>query len=142
MADEILDESDFEVVDITPKPKAKRRWRLRIVLAAVMLSLLSLPFLSGVYVDTLWFGSLGFSQVYWYPFYLSVGLFFVFGALTLAILRGGFWLLQRGFASYSITPKKIVLNEQKTVLFDPTPFLKPVFWVVSLVFALGYGFSF
>ncbi|MCB1023736.1 MAG: UPF0182 family protein, partial [Acidobacteria bacterium] len=51
-------------------------------------------------------------------------------------------LLQRGFASYSITPKKIVLNEQKTVLFDPTPFLKPVFWVVSLVFALGYGFSF
>ncbi len=142
MTDEILDESDFDVVNITPNRKSKRRWWLWIILAIALVSLLILPFLSGIYVNTLWFGSLGFSQVYWYKFNLSLILFFVFGASTFLILRGAFWLLERGFASYSITPRKIVLNEQKTVVFDPTPFLKPVFWVVSIVFALGYGFAF
>ena len=27
-------------------------------------------------------------------------------------------------------------------MFDPTPFLKPLVWVVSIIFALNYGFSF
>lgn len=142
MTDEILDASDFDVIKVSPKTKLKRRWGLLGIFAIAVFLLLSLPFLTGIYVNTLWFGSLGFSQVYWYPFFLSLILFFVFAGLTFLILRGAFWLLQRGFASYSIKPRKIVLNEEKTVLFDPTPFLKPVFWVVTIVFALGYGFWF
>ena len=142
MSDEILDESDFEVVDITPKPKLKRRWRLWIILAIILLSVLSLPSLIGIYVNTLWFGSLGYSQVYWYQFNLTLILFFVFAFSTFLILRGAFWLLQRGFGSYAIRPRKIVVNDQKTVMFDPTPFLNPIVWVISIIFSVGYGFVF
>ncbi len=142
MSDEILDQSEFDVIDVTPKPKFKRRWRLWVILAIVLVLLLSLPSLIGIYVNTLWFGSLGFSQVYWYQFNLTLILFFVFVVSTFLILRGAFWLLQRGFAPYAIAPRKIVLNNQKTLLFDPTPFLKPIIWIISIIFALVYGFAF
>jgi uncharacterized protein len=139
MSDQILDVSDFDVIDVTPKAKFKRRWRFWFFLAIILVSILSLPSLIGIYVNTLWFGSLGFSQVFWYQFNLTLILFFVFAFLTFLILRGSFWLIQRGFGSYAIAPRKIVLNEKQTVMFDPKPFLKPVVWVVSIIFALGYG---
>ncbi len=41
-----------------------------------------------------------------------------------------------------IAPRQVVLNEQQTVMFDPGIFLKPVAWVVSIIFALGYGLFF
>ena len=43
MNDEILDDSDFEVIDVTPKLKSKPRWRLWIILAIILVSIFSLP---------------------------------------------------------------------------------------------------
>src|SRR5215218_8246615 len=114
MSEQILDDSDFEVIDTTPKPKTKRRWRLWIILAIILVSLLSVPSLIGIYVNSLWFESLGYSPVYWYQFNLTLMLFFVFALLTFFILRGAFWLIERSFVSYAIAPKKIVLNPQQT----------------------------
>jgi uncharacterized membrane protein (UPF0182 family) len=142
MSEQILDDSDFEVIDITPKPKLKRRWRLWIILAIILVSLLSVPSLIGIYVNSLWFESLGYSPVYWFQFKLTLTLFFGFTFLTFFILRGAFWLIERSFVSYVIAPRKIVLNPQQTVMFDPSPFLKPVAWVISIIFAVIYGFSF
>ena len=39
MSDEILDDSDFEIIDVTPKPKGKPRWGLWIGLAIVLVSI-------------------------------------------------------------------------------------------------------
>jgi uncharacterized protein len=142
MSEQIFDDTDFETIDVTPKPKFKPRWRLWIISAFILIAIFSVPKLIGIYVDSLWFESLGFSQVYWYQFKLKLILFFAFAGLTFLILRGAFWLLQRAFASYSIAPRKIVLNDKQTVMFDPTPFLKPIFWVVSIIFTLGYGLAF
>lgn len=142
MSEQILDDSDFELIDITPKPKAKTRWGLWITLAIIVVSIIIVPIVIEIYVNSLWFDSLGFSAVYWYQLKLTLILFFVFAFLTFLILRGAFWLLQRSFASLAIAPRKIVLNDKQTVMFDPTPFLKPLVWVVSIIFALNYGFSF
>ena len=142
MSEQILDDSDFEVIDVTPKQKGKPRWKLWIILVFILVAIFSLPQLIGIYVDSLWFESLGFSPVYWYQFKLKLLMFFVFAGLTFLILRGAFWLLQRSFASYAIAPRKIVLNDKQTVTLDPTPFLKPLFWVISIVVALGYGLGF
>ena len=142
MSEQILDDSDFEVIDVTPKPKRKPRWGLWTALAIILVAVFSLPRLIGIYVDSLWFDSLGFSPVYWYQFKLKLTLFFAFVILTFLILRGVFWLLQRSFASYAIAPRKIVLSDKQTVMFDPTPFLKPIVWLISIIFALGYGIAF
>ncbi len=142
MSEQILDDSDFEIIDVTPKPAPKPRWRLWIILAVVFVSILSLPSLIGIYINSLWFDSLGFSAVYWYQFKLKLALFFAFALLTLFILRGALWLLARAFAEHAVAPRQIVLNNEQTVMFEPGVFLKPLAWIVSIISALGYGLFF
>jgi uncharacterized protein len=142
MSEEILDDSDFEVIDVTPKPKSKPRWGLWIILAIALVSIFTLPRLVGIYVDSLWFDSLGYSPVYWYQLKTKLALFFLFGLLTLFILRAIFILLARLFAAHAVAPRQIVVNEQQTMMFDPGIFLRPVGWIVSILFTLGYGLYF
>lgn len=142
MSEEILDDTDFEIIDVTPKPKSKPRWRLWIGLAIALLFIIILPVVIEIYVNSLWFDSLGFSAVYWYQFKLKLILFFVFALATFGVLRGAFWLLGRAFKTQAIAPREIVLNEKQTVMFNPAPFLKPIVWIVSIIFALIYGSQF
>ncbi len=142
MSEEILDDSDFEVIDVTPKPKPKPRWVLWIILAVVLVSIFTIPRFVGIYVDSLWFDSLGYSPVYWYQFKIKLALFFVFAIATFLILRVIFNLLARLFAAHTVAPREIVVNEQQKVMFDPGIFLKPVGWIVSILFTLGYGLYF
>src|SRR5207237_2115454 len=93
-------DADGEVIDVgQPKPR-KRRWRWLLVIAIVILLLIASRALS-IYVSALWFGSLGYSQVYWYMFRVKIELFVAFFLLTTLILRGGFWLVERAFGSYA-----------------------------------------
>ncbi len=55
--------SDDEVIDVMP-PK-RTRWRRWVIAAAVLLFIVLSRSLS-IYVSALWFGSLGYSAVYWY----------------------------------------------------------------------------
>jgi len=142
MSEQILDDSDFEIINVTPKQPSKPRWRLWIILAILFVSILSLPSLIGIYINSLWFDSLGFSAVYWYQFKLKLALFFAFALLTFFILRGALWLLARAFAEYAVAPRQIVLNNEQTVMLDPAIFLKPAAWIVSIISAIGYGLFF
>jgi hypothetical protein len=138
MSKQIDDEAEGEVIDITPQIK-RPRWRWWIVLGVVLFLIFVLPRLLGVYIEALWFDSVGYGPVYWYTFKLKLALFFLFALLTLFILRGAFWLLQRKFASFAIAPRKIIVNNQP-VMFTPARFISPAAWVVSIVLALGNGF--
>jgi len=129
--------SNDEVIDITP-PK-RSRWRLWLIAAAVLLFIVLSRSLA-VYISALWFGSLGYSAVYWYVFKLKVGLFLIFFLLTLGILRGAFWILERAFASDAFAPRTIMLNNQP-VEVAPARFIRPLAWIVASVFGLFYGFA-
>src|SRR5205085_10651458 len=86
---------DFEgeVIDIererTLGSRKRRRWLL--IHALVVLALL-LSRAAGVYLETLWFGSLGYGSVYWTSLGYEHALFGVFAVATTVILRGSFWL--------------------------------------------------
>lgn len=129
--------SDDEVIDVTPPTRT--RWR-RWVIAAIVLLLIVLSRSLSIYVSVLWFGSLGYSAVYWYIFKLKAALFLIFLLLTIGILRGAFWLLERAFASYAFAPRKIMLNNQP-VEFSPAAFIRPLAWGVAVIFGLFYGFA-
>ncbi len=127
--------ADNEVIDVGEGKG--RRWR-RWVLLAIVLLLLILSRTLGIYLSAAWFSSLGLSSVYWYIFKLKLGLFFAFALLTALLLRGAFWLLERAFASHALEKRTIVVNNQ-TVQISPERFVRPVSWVIAILFALFYG---
>ena len=127
--------SDKEFIDVSP-PK-RRRWRGWLI-AAVVLLLFALSRSLAIYVSALWFGSLGFQEVYWYILKLKVALFLIFGLLTVLILRSAFWLLEKLFSLQGLATRTIILNNQ-TFQFAPGPFLRPLAWIVALVFGLFYA---
>jgi uncharacterized membrane protein (UPF0182 family) len=129
--------TDETIIDVGP-PK-KRRWLLWLLLLLVVLFLVAARGFS-VYISALWFGSLGYAAVYWYMFKLKVALFASFAVLTVLILRGAFWLLQRAFASQTLERRTIMLNNQPFE-FSPARFVSPAMWVIAIVCGLVFGFS-
>lgn len=129
--------SDDEVIDVPPP--TRRRWRLWLV-GVLILLFIALSRTLSIYVSALWFGSLGYSGVYWYILKFKVMLFLVFLALTLVILRGGFWFLERVFAVNVLEPRTIMVNNQP-FKFAPARLLRPVSWAVALLIALFSGLA-
>ncbi len=125
------------MIDVSPR--RRRRW-VGFAIGAIVLLLLLASRLLSVYLSAVWFDSLGFSAVYWYIFKLKAGLFIVFGILTVLLLRGAFWLLEKTFASETLGKRTIVVNNQP-VEFSPEHFVRPIAWVFAVLFGLFYAFS-
>jgi uncharacterized membrane protein (UPF0182 family) len=127
--------ADDEVIDVAPTRRT--RWR-KWVLAAFVLLFIAFSRSLSIYVSALWFGSLGYSSVYWYIFKLKTGLFLGFAVLTTALLRGAFWLLERAFSADALAPRTIMINNQP-VEFSPARFIRPLAWIIAILVGLFYG---
>jgi uncharacterized protein len=128
---------DMEIIDVDP-PR-KRHWRRWLWLLVPVLGFAALRGLS-VYVSALWFGSLGYSSVYWYIFKLKILLFVGFALVTVVLLRGAFWLLQRGFSAQVLQRRSVMVNNQPFE-FSPARFISPAAWLISIVGGLIFGSS-
>ena len=137
MSQPISVDSDGEVIDVGHIRPRRRRWRL-LVLAAILGLLFVAARAPAIYVSALWFDSLGYSSVYWYVFKMKIGLFAIFFALTVLILKGGFWLVGRAFAQVALDRRTIIINEQP-VDFSPARLLGPLAWIVSVIAGLLFG---
>lgn len=126
-----------EVIDVGPR--SRRRFRIWIVIAAVLLLVLLSRILS-IYVSALWFESLGYSSVYWYVFKSKLALFIGSAILTALLLSATFLLFQRLFGAYAFESRTIILNNQP-FQFSPAKFIRPLGWIISALFGLIYGFN-
>ncbi|HEX8494873.1 MAG TPA: UPF0182 family protein [Pyrinomonadaceae bacterium] len=133
-----VDDDDELIVDVTPQTP-RRRWRRWVILGALLLVFALIRGLS-MYISALWFGSLGYSSVYWTIFRYKVVTFLVFFVLTVLILRGAFLLLERIFAASALERRVIMVNNQ-AVSIAPARFVRPVAWAVSLLFGLIFGLA-
>jgi uncharacterized membrane protein (UPF0182 family) len=134
-------DDDFggQVIDIDPPGRTSGRKTLRWAFALVILFLLfALARAGSIYLETLWFGSLGYSSVYWTTFKYEWATFAVFALATTLVLRGAFLLLERGFAVTTLAPRRVLLNNEP-IFIKPARLLKPAAWVVSLLLGLLYG---
>jgi uncharacterized membrane protein (UPF0182 family) len=109
------------------------------IIAVVILAFVLLRSIS-IYVEALWFDSLGYASVYWYTFRLKLALFFVFLLSTLIILRAAFWLLERAFSASALERRTVMINNQP-VMIAPARFVRPAAWFVSGIIALITGLS-
>ena len=99
-----------DVIDITPKKPRRGRWKWLIVAALVILLFIASRAIS-IYISAAWFGSLGYSSIFWFIFRAKLQLFFVFLVATTIILRGAFWLVERAFSSFSFGQRTIFINQ-------------------------------
>lgn len=83
-----------ETIDWQPRRPPKRR-RLRFfVVGALFLLLFGGGTALSYYVDALWFGSLGYGDVFWKTLRLQSQIFTIFAVATFALLYGAFILLK------------------------------------------------
>ncbi|HEU5335812.1 MAG TPA: UPF0182 family protein, partial [Terriglobales bacterium] len=85
---------------VRPARPSRRRpgWLLILIVAIVILLFGARTWLS-YYVDALWFGSLGYGDVFWKTLSIEAVVFLAFAAATFIILYGSFLLLQRAYLS-------------------------------------------
>jgi uncharacterized membrane protein (UPF0182 family) len=130
-------DSGGEIIDIGHTKPRRRRW-VWWLLGVIVLFIFAASRGLSIYISALWFGSLGYSAVYWYMFKLKIALFAIFFVLTVLILRGGFWMVERAFASIALDRRTIFVNQQP-VNFSPSRVLRPLAWVVSVLAGLVFG---
>jgi uncharacterized membrane protein (UPF0182 family) len=126
-----------EIIDVGPRKR--RRWKIWLAVAAILL-LVSLSRIVSIYISALWFGSLGYSSVYWYVFKAKLALFFGSAILTALLLSATFLLFQRLFGAYAFEQRTIILNNQP-FQFSPAKFIRPLGWLIAALVGLIYGLN-
>jgi len=124
-----------EIIDVGPRPR--RRLKIWLIVAAILL-LVSLSRIVSIYVSALWFGSLGYSSVYWYILKTKLALFAGSAVLTALLLSATFLLFQRLFGAYAFEKRTIILNNQP-FQFSPAKFIRPLGWIIAAFFGIAYG---
>src|SRR5712692_7748636 len=84
-----------ECIDWSPPHPPRRRRRFFLILAVLAGIVFGGRTALSYYVDVLWFGSLGYGDVFWKTLSLQWGIFAAFTAATFLILYGSFLALKR-----------------------------------------------
>jgi uncharacterized protein len=126
------------VVDVGP-PRKRRVWLIALAIIVAVLFLTGSKLL-GIYVDALWFNSVGYASVYWYKFRLGALLFVIFFAVTFALLRLAFWLLNRLFPELAERPRLRVASVEDMRDVNLLAIIyRPGVWLLSVGGALIAG---
>jgi uncharacterized membrane protein (UPF0182 family) len=128
---------DDQVIDI--KPRRPRRGLL-ILGSLVAVFLLFGSQLLGIYVNAIWFSSLGYSDVYWYRFRVGGLLLLGFLVVTLVLLRLPFMFLNKLFPELKEKPSFTVTSAEDLKEINLLPVLyKPAQWLLPGIVALLSG---
>jgi uncharacterized membrane protein (UPF0182 family) len=114
------------------------RRRLLIALALAILILLFGSRLLGLYIDALWFESLGYGQVYWYKLRVGALIAVLFFALTFTLIRLPFALLERALPQLR-EPGRFLFLEDLRPANLPLMFYRPIVLSLSILVALIYA---
>ncbi len=127
-------------IDWPPRTTSPRRRMRFAIFALVVIVLISASTTLSYYVDALWFGALGFSQVFWTTLNFQAAAFGVFGVVTFAALYGAFLLFKPKSLSNLTSGGTILINGQP-VRLPMEPALKGIALIAALVIAVITGAS-
>ncbi len=121
------------------RPPGRRR-RVLIILVVLAFILFAGRAALSYYVDVLWFGSLGYADVFWKTLSLQWGTFATFAATTFLILYGSFLALKRAHLPDLPSGQTILIGGQRVTL-PVEPVLRLIALGVSLTIAAATGAS-
>jgi uncharacterized protein len=127
-----------EIVEWTPPRAPHRRRRFLIILAVLAAVFFGGQAVLSYYVDVLWFGSLGYSCVFWKTLNLQWGVFAAFTVATFLILYGSFLALKHAHLPDLPSGHTIIIGGQPLKL-PVEPVLRVIALGVSLVIAAATG---
>ena len=128
---------DGDVIDISSGTRRKRRVGLIVLVVAVVLTLFFGSSLLSIYVDSLWFSSVGYADVYWYKFKLGGVLFLIFFVITFAIVRLAFALLNHAMPSLTESSGIRISALQDVRDLNILPLIyRPAIWILSTIAGL------
>ncbi len=116
----------------------QRRRRFLLILAVLAAIVFGGRTALSYYVDVLWFGSLGYGDVFWKTLSLQWGIFAAFAAATFLVLYGSFLALKRAHLSDLPSGHTIFIGGQPVKL-PVEPVLRLIALGVSLVIAVATG---
>jgi uncharacterized membrane protein (UPF0182 family) len=119
---------------------ARRRLRLLILVLILAAIVFSFRTVLSYWVDLLWFGSLGYADVFWTSLHLQWAIFLSFAIATFAILFGAFSALKRAHQTDLPRDHTIVFGGQPVKL-SVEPVLRVAAWIVCIGGALVTGAS-
>src|SRR5260370_10882525 len=117
----------------TPRPRRRGR-RCLVILAAVVAVVLACRTALSYYVEALWFGSLGYRDVFWKTQGVQWAIFAAFAATTFLILYGSFLALKRAHSTELRSGQTIFIAGQE-VRLPVEPVLNFSFSASSLAMA-------
>ena len=122
-----------------PSPSPRRRIRLILILLFVVLAVVfGGRVASTYYVDALWFGSLGYQDVFWKTLGVQSGVFAAFAAVTFLVLYGSFLALKRAHLDDLPSSHTIFVGGQP-VRLPVDSILHPLALALSLIIAVMTG---
>jgi uncharacterized membrane protein (UPF0182 family) len=126
----------------SPQQLPPARWRRRLLfLAVIVIGILFAGRAALSYwVDLLWFGSLGYGEVFWKTISLQVAILAVFAVATFLILYGAFSLIRRSHHADLPRAHEIIIAG-RPVSFSVEPALRFISVCVSIVIAGITGLS-
>jgi uncharacterized protein len=123
-----------KLIDFKPR---KRRVGLIVAVLIVVAFLLFGSQILNIYIDSLWFSSVGYSKVYWYKFRLGGLLFLIFFVLSFLIVRLPFLFLNRLLPELTEHPRFRVSSVEDIKDINLLPWIyRPGVWVLSAAIAL------
>ena len=129
-----------ESIDWSPPHPPRRRRRFFLILAVLAGIVFGGRTALSYYVDVLWFGSLGYGDVFWKTLSLQWGIFAAFTAATFLILYGSFLALKRAHLPDLPSGHTILIGGQPVKL-PVEPVLRLIALGVSLAIAAATGAS-
>jgi len=117
--------------------RSARRFLLRLGIVVILLiaAFQSISF----YVESLWFGSLGFEPVYWYRLEAQTAVFFAFASATAAVL----WILFRFVMPTAEHGRRPFIQfGQEAIVIPTTETLKSLALPVAIIIGVFFGLSF
>jgi uncharacterized protein len=119
-------------------PRRQRRRFFLIIIAVLAAIVFSGRTAVSYYVDVLWFGSLGYRDVFWKTLSLQWGIFAAFAAATFIVLFGSFLVLKRAHLA-DLPPGHTILIGGQPVKLPVEPVLRFIALGVSFVIAVATG---
>ena len=126
----------LDTIDFPPRPRGGRR-RVRLLFAILIIALLfSAGTALSYYVDALWFGSLGYADVFWKTLNFQSAVFALAGVLTFGALYGGFRALEPPHFGELGADGFFIINN-RPVKLPVGPVLSLIALLLSALIALG-----
>jgi len=133
-----------ESINWPPQPRRdwpqqpKRRRRILIILAVLIGIIFGCRIAFSYYVDALWFGSLGYRDVFWKTQGFQWTVFALFAVATFLILYGSFVALKRAYFIELQSSQTIFIGGQPVKL-PVEPVVRVLTLVISFAIAVGAG---